>query len=195
MTQTKMEFDAMYREYRPKIVGYLTRLIGSVEAEDLAQEVFVKAGRALGDFNDGSGFRAWIYRVATNAAIDRLRSPTFKLAAAGTVEVESVEGCACCGGAEEGVSVERQAIRKEMTDCVQDVISGLREPYRTILVLSEMAELKNSEIAEMLGLSLDTVKIRLHRARARLKKELEKCCSFYRDERNELACDPKSISA
>ncbi|MBI2836811.1 MAG: RNA polymerase sigma factor [Acidobacteria bacterium] len=193
MSQMTLEFDAVYREYRPKIVGYLTRLVGSGEAEDLAQEVFVKAGRMMGDFCDGTGFRAWIYRVATNAAIDRMRSPEFRLRGATREQVEAVDGCSCCAAAEKEVSIERQAIRKEMTDCVQDVMSGLREPYRSVLVLSKMAELKNNEIAEMLGLSLDTVKIRLHRARAQMKKELEKCCSFYRDERNELACDSKRI--
>ena len=59
------------------------------------------------------------------------------------------------------------------------------------MVLSELQESKNSEIAEILGISLNTVKIRLHRARDRLRKELENGCNFYRNERNEFACDRK----
>ncbi len=71
-------------------------------------------------------------------------------------------------------------------------IKHLPENYKTVLVLSELEGLKNQEIAEILVLSLDTVKIRLYRARAKLKKELEIHCNFYHDERNELACDLKS---
>ena len=60
------------------------------------------------------------------------------------------------------------------------------------MVLSELEGLKDSEIAEIVGVSLNAVKVRLHRARAKLRKELEARCSFYRDERGELACDLKS---
>jgi len=79
-----------------------------------------------------------------------------------------------------------------MNKCIRDFVEKLPENYRTVVVLSELEGLINNEIAEILGVSLDTVKIRLHRARVKLKKELETHCSFYRDERNELACDLKS---
>jgi RNA polymerase sigma-70 factor (ECF subfamily) len=78
-----------------------------------------------------------------------------------------------------------------MNDCIKGVVDGLPENYRTVLILSDLEELTNNEIAEVLDISLETVKIRLHRARTRLKKELEHHCSFYKDERNELACDRK----
>jgi RNA polymerase sigma-70 factor (ECF subfamily) len=71
-----------------------------------------------------------------------------------------------------------------LTSCLGD--------YRTVIILSEIRDLKNQEVADILGISLDAVKIRLHRARARLKKEFEAGCTFYRDEDNELACDRKS---
>lgn len=64
--------------------------------------------------------------------------------------------------------------------------------YRAVLTLSELEELKNTEIAEVLGITLDTVKIRLHPVRSKLRRELATHCSFYRDEQNELACDLKS---
>ena len=79
-----------------------------------------------------------------------------------------------------------------MNKCIRDFIEELPENYRTVVVLSELEGLKNTEIAEILGVSLDTIKIRLHRARAKLKKELETHCDFYRDEGNEFACDVKS---
>ncbi len=75
-----------------------------------------------------------------------------------------------------------------------DLLEGLPENYRAVLILSDLEEMTNQEIAEVLDISLEAVKIRLHRARVRLKKELEHNCSFYRDDRNELACDLKVSS-
>jgi RNA polymerase sigma-70 factor (ECF subfamily) len=78
-----------------------------------------------------------------------------------------------------------------MNSCIREYIEQLPEDYRAVLVLSEVEGLKNLEIAEILGVSLYTVKIRLHRARARLKERLGSHCNFYLDERSELACDRK----
>ncbi len=79
-----------------------------------------------------------------------------------------------------------------MHDCIKGIVDCLPENYRTVLILSEHEGLTNNDISEVLNISLDTVKIRLHRARAKLKKELEHHCSFYRDDRNEFACDRKT---
>ena len=84
-------------------------------------------------------------------------------------------------------------IRKDMNECNRGIVESLPDNYRSVLVLSEFEGPTNAEIAEIAGISLDTVKIRLHRARTRLRQELETKCSFYHDERNELACDRKTI--
>jgi hypothetical protein len=83
-------------------------------------------------------------------------------------------------------------IRKDMKDCIRGVVDSLPGDYSAVLVLSEFEGLTNSEIAEVIGISLDTAKIRLHRARTKLRKALEAKCNFYRDERNELSCDRKT---
>jgi len=70
-------------------------------------------------------------------------------------------------------------------------MDGLPKNYRAPLILSELEGLHAPEIAEILGLSLDVVKARIHRGKKRLKKELLSICQFSRDERNELTCDPK----
>jgi RNA polymerase sigma-70 factor (ECF subfamily) len=85
-------------------------------------------------------------------------------------------------------------IRKDMNDCIRGIVDSLPMDYRTALVLSDLEGMTNAEICNVLDLSMDTVKIRLHRARKRLRAELEKSCHFYRDERNELACDRKKPS-
>jgi RNA polymerase sigma-70 factor (ECF subfamily) len=190
MTGNKLEFEPIYDAFRPKIHRYLARLTGATEADDLTQEVFIKVSRGLKDFRDGSKLSSWIYRIATNVALDHLRrtSPM-------TTEISSID----TEGEEEPVRlrgrislIDQQLIRKEMSACIRNVIKKLPEEYRTVIVLGELEEFKNSEIAEILQVSLDTVKIRLHRARSKLKKELEKLCCFYHDERNVLSCDLKS---
>jgi RNA polymerase sigma-70 factor (ECF subfamily) len=95
-------------------------------------------------------------------------------------------------GAEETVpSAEAAAIRTEMNRCILEFVERLPEDYRIVMVLSEIEGFSNAEIADIIGVSLDTVKIRLHRARQKLRQELAAGCNFHRDEHNEFACDRK----
>jgi len=194
----ELEFEKLHNTFRPKILRYLTRLVGEHEAEDLTQEVFIKVSRALKTFRGESQLSTWIYRIATNGALDRLRSfSSQRMAqkrlsndsiAEGEIEIEDKN----VWTGEKAPSIETLLIREEMNECIRDFIENLPPDYRTVIVLRELEGLKNKEIAETLGVTLDTVKIRLHRARVKLKKELETHCSFYRDERNQLACELKS---
>ncbi len=95
---------------------------------------------------------------------------------------------------EKELSAEREAIRNEMNECIREFVDKFPENYRTVIIVSELKDLKNSEIAEILETSLETVKIRLHRARARLKEEFEAGCDFYHDKDGGLACDRKQES-
>ena len=185
-------FDAIYRDYHARIRRYLARLVGMDEAEDLAQEVFLKIDRSLEGFRGESSIATWVYRIATNAAMDRLRSPAYRARVSSAPVEEYHEAEEIVVAADDRVSsAEQDAIRSEMSGCVQDLMAQLPENYRTVLVLSETEGMKNSEIAEVLGVSLETVKIRLHRARGRLKEILEANCSFYHDPCNTLLCDIK----
>ena len=78
-----------------------------------------------------------------------------------------------------------------MNQCVRDFVDRLPDGYKSVIALSELEGFTNSEIAAILGISIDTVKIRLHRARERLRKDLASGCSFHRDDRNEFACERK----
>jgi RNA polymerase sigma-70 factor (ECF subfamily) len=198
MSVGELEFQKIHELFWPRILRYVTRLVGQHDAEDVAQDVFVRVSQALKTFRGQSQLSTWIYRIATNAAMDRLRSPSFQrtvhkglsIVSIGEGETASEEKSLRTG--EKTPSGEASLIRKEMNECIRGFVENLPPDYRTVLVLSEIEGLKNNEIAEIVGVSLDTVKIRLHRARAKLRKELETHCSFYRDERNELACDLKS---
>jgi len=78
MSFNQQDFSKIYNEYYPKIVRYLTRVVGESEAEDATQEVFVKIDRSLESFRGESSLSTWIYRIATNTAMDHLRRPSSK---------------------------------------------------------------------------------------------------------------------
>jgi RNA polymerase sigma-70 factor (ECF subfamily) len=196
MKKNELEFSDVYEEYHGKISRYLKRMVGEDEAEDLTQEVFVKISDGLKEFRGESRLHTWIYRIATNAALDRLQSRSFRqdgqtVSLSGSDEQEAAELQDASVQAK-SLTAEREAIRKEMTECIREFVNKLPENYRTVMILSELKELKNQDIADILGISLDAVKIRLHRARARLKEEFEAGCDFYHDEAGGLACDRKS---
>ena len=195
VSDAPLEFRSIHNSFRPKILRYLTRFVGEDEAEDLTQTVMVKVSKSLRNFRGDSTLSTWIYRIATNTALDRLRSHATKWTSqqSGSTgiltesEVESVESRIAFE--EKAPSVEATVIRREMNECIGEFIDRLPETDKAVIVLSELEEFKNSEIAEILGISLDTVKIRLHRARERLRKVLRTGCNFFRDDRNEFACD------
>jgi len=185
-------FSDIYKEYYPKIAHYLTRLVGNHEAEDVAQIVFEKVGNNLSDFKGESTISTWIFKIATNAALDKLKSSSYKRSSSGSlapVPLQTVENLDLAFN--KPTSPDQKVIRDEMSECVREFVDHLPMDYRTILVLKELEGFTNNEIAEILQLSLDAAKIRLHRARARLKKEMENGCDFYHDDRTELACDRK----
>ena len=198
MIDNEGNFEQVYVSFQPKIQRYLARLIGASEAEDLTQEVFIKVDKALTSFRNESQLSTWIYRIATNVAIDRMRKSSFQresakgqleqglIVAAPTEIVEKDAGLSA-----QTLSLEETVIHKEMSDCIRGVIEDLPENYRIVVILSELEGLPNKAIAEILEVSLDVAKVRLHRAKAMLKKELLNYCNFTWDERNEFICDSK----
>lgn len=189
-----MDFQEIYSEFQPRILHYLSRMMGPEEAEDVAQEVFEKVNRSLDGFKGQSKLSTWIYRIATNTAIDKLRSASFKQTAS-QAALEEAEGTKAQNNptGQAQTSVDQKVIRKEMSECVREYIDRLPPDYSTILILSEIEGFKNKEVADILQISLENVKVRLHRARARLKNELNNGCEFYHNEEGALACDRKPI--
>jgi RNA polymerase sigma-70 factor (ECF subfamily) len=188
MTDGHIPFQEIHDEFRPKILRYLTRMVGEHEAEDLTQEVFVKVSQALPTFKGESSLSTWIYRIATNTALDKLRKNPFRpiLIDSFAEEWDNVTVADA-----DHPSTERKILRGETNACIRGVIDRLPDNYRTVILLSDIECLKDSEVAKVLGISLQTAKIRIHRARKRLRKELSQYCVFYRDEENEFTCDVK----
>jgi RNA polymerase sigma-70 factor (ECF subfamily) len=153
--------------------------------------VLSKAASALDDFRGDASPRTWLFRIATNAAHDWNRARRRRASELSGLEGEDDESVA---GAEDA-SQERRLIREQMSQCIGDVLSRLPESYQTALALSDCEELSDREVAAILGVTVGTAKIRLHRARKKMKEELERACSFYHDAENTLCCDRKPNSA
>lgn len=192
MITATSSFAEIHSEFRPKLLRYLNGLVGPNDAEDVCQDVFVKAHAGLKDFRGEASLSTWMYRIATNAAIDRLRARSVGDAVGQASRDDAIVDP---GSDETESSAESSIIRREMNHCISAFVGALPENYRVVLALSDLEGLNNQDIADALGLSLDAVKIRLHRARRELKKRLETGCELYRTEANELGCDEKPAAA
>lgn len=186
-------FMKIYNEYFQKIVRYLTGFVGSNEAEDVAQDVFDKIYRNISNFREESKISTWIYRIATNTVIDRLRSADYKRSTLNTAFEETHNHTTEFAlDSIHPPATDKVVVRKEMSLCVREFIERLPPNYQIVLLLSEMEGMTNQEMADILGISLENVKIRLHRARRKLKESLDEGCDFYHNEDNVLVCDRKS---
>jgi RNA polymerase sigma-70 factor, ECF subfamily len=174
---TELDFDKIYTEYQPKIFRYLSRVTSEVEAEDLTQEVFLKANHALETFRGESQLSTWLYRIATNTVIDKMRSTAFRQNAQESALDDTCETQTnLIWSEEESGSLEGVLLQKQRFDCFASFVRKLPMNYRIIVILSDLEELTCKEIAEMFGLSPEVVKIRLHRGRAKLFQELKGHC-------------------
>ena len=135
------------------------------EVEDVAQEVFLKVYTRIEAFDERSQFYTWLYRVAVNAAKDHVKKRVRRPA------VPLDEADALPGSVE---NPEAGATRAETIRLVRAAIAELPLRYREVLTLREIEGLSYDEIAAVLDLSIGTVESRLHRARARLKRKLER---------------------
>lgn len=187
METNSREFDQIYSDYQPKVQRYLTRLVGAKEAEDLTQEVFLKVSKALSEFRNDAQLSTWIYKIATNTAIDRIRMVSFKQPNHNQLNEDFEEIVKSVPG---GQLVDQQVVRNEMNECINAYIETLPEKYRTIFILSEIEGLKNHEIAEITDLNIGIVKIRLHRGKEKIKQIFLKKCNFYQSCCGKLACEP-----
>lgn len=174
-------------EFRPLIQGLVGRLVPAADVDDVTQEVCLKLSRALPQFRAKSTARTWVYRVARNAALDRLRGRAHRQRS--RTDALPEENAPLPEAAVERRDAAGHLQREEMNDCIRQYLTRLAPDYREVLELKDLAGLTNLQIAERLGVSLETAKVRVHRARAALRRELEARCDFYQGDSGNLACD------
>jgi RNA polymerase sigma-70 factor (ECF subfamily) len=179
----KMDYWDIYDNYYKRIKKFIFALVKDEwVADDLVQETFIKVQKNLNQLKEETKLSSWIFRIAYNLCQDHFRKTSQ------SSKREQVN-------AEERQFLTEPLFQKEfeqhqMGACVQDKIRLLSESYQTVLVLFDLMEFSHQEIAEILDISVENVKVRLHRARKKLKTILEEECRFEVDDRNVLICDP-----
>ncbi len=173
--------------YRDPVTRYIRYLIrNGAEADDLTQEVFLRAHQQLPTLRDPAALESWLYQIATHASIDRMRQRAKALER----EVDaSVEELPLADQRRPSPLVVVQ--QDEMSTCVQRYVASLSDAYKAVLLLHDSDGLTAEEIAHLLRLPLTTVKMRLHRARRQLQAALKSACDFGHDERGVFVCEPK----
>ena len=176
--------------------GTLFRYIRSIVrdptiAEDLTQETLLRAHRKLAGLEDPAKLSAWLYRIATNLCRDRFRQMASRgrTESLDQIEESPADRAALADSARPGsIKLIEQG---EMSACVQEYLANLADPYRAVILLHDVEGLTNPEIASMLGVSLPAIKIRIHRAREKLRDALARACSISTDERGVAICERK----
>ncbi len=168
----KRAFDLLVIKYQHKIFSIISRFVkDSAEVHDVAQEAFIKAYRAIGNFRGDSAFYTWIYRIAINTAknhlVSRGRRPP-----SSDVEVDEAEFYAGGESLKDLASPENQLMRDQLEQVVYKAIDDLPEDLRTAVTLREMEGLSYEEIAEVMSCPVGTVRSRIFRARESIDRHL-----------------------
>lgn len=163
-------FEELILSYEKKVYNVALRILKNPEdAKDISQEVFIKIYKNLDKFDGKSSFSTWVYRITTNACIDELRKKKGKETFSMDSEIEEDEGSFKREFADNSPSPEEAVISKETGNEIIKSVEKLSDEHRTIIVLRDIHGLSYTEIADMTGLSIGTVKSRISRARLHLK--------------------------
>jgi len=161
-------FNGLVTKHQDRLYSSMLGVTGSAEeAEDVVQDAFVRAFTKLSSFQQSSQFFTWLYRIAFNTALSRHRRRRSRVSLDYTRETTGLEPV------DDAESPEEPMLRRERVAMVRQAMDQLTEEHRMILVLREMDENSYETIAEILEISIGTVRSRLSRARFQLKLILE----------------------
>jgi RNA polymerase sigma-70 factor, ECF subfamily len=165
-------FEELVRRYEQKVYSITYRMLGrDDDASEALQETFLRAYRFLPKFESKSSFYTWLYRIATNVSLTRLRKrkqpPMVSLD-----EPISEDGNSSREIPDETRTPESDLRRKDIRDAIQRAVDDLPEDYKSVIVLRDLEGLSNHEVGDALRLSVPAVKSRLHRGRMILREKL-----------------------
>lgn len=166
-------FELLVRKYKTTVFNTIYSIMGNAqEADDIAQEVFLKVYTKAGSFKGESSFSTWLYRVTVNRCIDELRRRKNKIISYETEfnQEEKLKLKDVLASRENDITEKLR--QKELQDIIQKAVNSLPEKYRIILTLKEIEGLSYKEISQIMKISLAKVKIWLFRARQKLKGKL-----------------------
>ena len=165
-------FDLLVLKYQGRIAALVGRYVSDAgEVEDVTQEAFIKAYRALGKFRGDSAFYTWLYRIAANAAKNHLVAKGRRPGADATIE--DAEGFDEGGLLSESASPEALAMGEELADVVESALKELPDELKAALTLREFDGLSYDEIADVLECPVGTVRSRIFRAREAIDQRVK----------------------
>ena len=165
-------FDLLVLKYQGRIAALISRYVSDAgEVEDVTQEAFIKAYRALGKFRGDSAFYTWLYRIAANAAKNHLVAKGRRPGADATIE--DAEGFDEGGMLSESASPEALAMGGELAEVVESALNALPDELKAALMLREFDGLSYDDIADVLGCPVGTVRSRIFRAREAIDQRVK----------------------
>jgi RNA polymerase sigma-70 factor (ECF subfamily) len=180
-----MDLLAIHDQYYKRVRKFILASVRDESvADDLTQEAFIRIQAKLETLRDRSKLSSWVFRIAYHLCQDHFRA---------------LKNSSNQEGIHEGlinfqeIPLQKKLEQEEMSQCVQDQLNLLPDSMRSILILADVMEFTQQEIADILGLTLENTKVRLHRARQKFKAILKEKCTFEVDERNILICEPVEI--
>ncbi|WP_168123865.1 RNA polymerase sigma factor SigW [Paenibacillus sp. HB172176] len=169
----RQAFEELVDLYQGKLYHMAYRMLSSrQEAEDVVQETFLRVYKNLERFDDTQKFSTWIYRIATNLCIDRLRKrrPTYSLDAESN-DYEGLDGYSMIPSDDR--TPESELILTDTQRIIQEAMESLPPKYKTVMMLRYLHDLSLQEVGDILGMPVTTIKTRVHRGREFLRKKLE----------------------
>ena len=169
----KRAFDLLVLKYQRKIMRLLSRMIRDPgDVEDVAQEAFIKAYRALPQFRGDSAFYTWLYRIAINTARNWQAAAARRPSAPNVIETEDGETFSQIDNLTDISTPESLAAGKQIVETVNAAINALPEELRTAIVLREIEGMSYEDIAQTMGCPIGTVRSRIFRAREAIATQL-----------------------
>lgn len=159
----RLSYVQLYRRYEPKVRSTLYQLCGAVDLDDLTQEVFLRVWKALPQFQHRANFSTWLYRISWNAAADRRRELAQRRAQMQTLTTASTTHYEA-----------PDLMQMHYRDLVQRSLAQLSFEHCSVLVLHDLQDVPQKEVAAILGVPVGTVKSRLFHARAAVRQFLQK---------------------
>lgn len=170
-----LAFEELILKHEKIVYNVALRMMNhSEDAKDISQEVFLKAYKNIGNFDERSQFSTWLYRITHNTCIDEMRKRKGKQSYSLEEELENEDGSMQRQIADESDTPEESLLREEQKSEILQALDQLSEEHKAAVVLRDVKGLSYEEISEILELSLGTVKSRISRARNQLKTEILK---------------------
>ncbi len=175
-------------KHRESLLGHVRSIVrDAAEAEDVVQEVLLRAHQNLSELRAASAMTTWLYRIATHISVDHLRKRTRQPQTSDEIDPD-----AAAPNDEQAPSLQDLVEQQQMSACVQAYLMDLPADYRAVILLHDLEGLSAVEIADALDLTVANVKMRIHRARECLRAALAAGCTISCDCRGVMVCEPKS---